>query len=214
MKSYGYVELRGIVDRPSALSEIGFQDFGGGDASLNGHCGFITNCHLLPTPENIKALAALSKRAHLVFLFRHPLASLFSFYYRLAHKPRLRDDQTIFIKTEDKKREFLLEILNDNYDDYLLFHEGWLKIINKNQNMFTVICYEDFEDNLDEAVETIVKNIGLDPDRIQFVEKNVTTNYQRDERPDYKTAMLPTAFEQYRKPIQLFEAMREFALRR
>jgi hypothetical protein len=214
MKSYGYVELRGVLDRPSTISEIGFQDFGGGDESLNGHCGFITNCHLLPTPENIKALAVLSKRAHLIFIFRHPLASLFSFYYRIAHKPRFRDDQTIFIKTEDKKRDFLLEVLNNNYVDYLYFYERWLKIIKTNDKMFTIICYEDFEDNLDEAIETIVKNIGLDPGRIQFVEKNLATNYQRDERPDYQTAMPAAAFEQYQKPIQLFRKMRELAIRR
>jgi hypothetical protein len=212
MKSFGYIQLRGFVNRPMKQTQIGFHDFAGDTAALNGHPGYISNVHLLPTAENIETVSRLSQRAHMVFLFRHPLASLFSFFYRIANRPREHDTRDMTSLNEDEKWAFLEEIIKDNLNDYTIFYGKWLEIISKNSQLFTTVCYEDFEDDLDEAVSAIVIRIGLDPSQIVFPEKNATTNYQREERPNYADILPSSAFDLYREPIEFFQGLRKFSI--
>jgi hypothetical protein len=213
IKSFGYTHLRGFTGRSVLMGEVGFNDFRGGLSYLNGFPGFITNCHLFPSAENIQGVARLIKRAHLIFLLRHPLGSLFSYFYRLAYRPRKIDDRNMFHASEDEKILFLNKMLQDNLKEYREFYEGWFKILKNNRDSFSVICYEDYESNLDQAVEVIANTIGLDSSIIQFAEKNSKTNYQRDVRPDFLDVVPSIAFEQYAEVIENFKEIRKFAIR-
>jgi hypothetical protein len=213
IKSFGYTQLRGFTDRPFSLGESSFGDFGGSHAQLNGLPGFITNCHLFPSAENLRGVARLSQRAHLIFLLRHPLGSLFSYFYRLSYKPREKDFVNMVHASEDDKKKFLTKILKVNLEGYSEFYEGWFKILKANRDTFSVICYEDYEEDYEQAVRVICNKIGLDPNAIRFAEKNSKRNYQKDVRPDFLDVVPATAFEQYAKVIENFTKMREFAIR-
>ena len=91
IKSFGYTELRGFRKRSDMIGKDRFSDFGGGLSPLNGFPGFISNVHLFPSAENLQGVGRLIKRAHLIFLFRHPLASLFSYFYRMSYMPKKSD---------------------------------------------------------------------------------------------------------------------------
>jgi len=132
----------------------------------------------------------------------------------MSYMPKKSDNEGMFFHaSKDEKKSFLIKILQDNLEAYRQFFEGWLKFLNNYRDNFSVICYEDYENNLDEAVEVISNNIGLDSSIIQFAEKNSRTNYQRDVRPDFLDVIPAIAFEQYTDVIENFKEIRKFSIR-